>query len=174
MEVRRTANVARSLQAIATQVSAYVRLASPPPSLPAYVRLNPFSEWSKSFLLCTAVETMTLPTHLRQNQGRPGSLTEYESILNNTGSRTIFELSASIASQGVPTGTSLLNEKEGRAMPFLGTAFDIDYSPRRRRLTPGQTTHRFSQVEVQRCISESQMPLESSVGMVGDTTSVEM
>jgi Tubulin domain len=168
MEIRRTVNVARSLQGIAAQVSAYIPLSNPPSSMPEYVRLDPYSEWSKSSLQCTAVETMTLPTRLRKNNDRAGSLGELEGVLNNTGSRTIFELRSSIYPREGTGEEAIPDERERRPTRTSGTSFDIDYSPRRSRNKLGRTPHRFSQVEVRRCIPESQIPSESKGRVKGE------
>ena len=174
MEIRRTANVARSLQGIAAEVSAYIRLSSPPSSIPEYVRLDPYSEWCKSALLCTAVETMTLPTRLRKDQDRAGSLGEFESALNRTGARTILELRSSISPTEGIGEESILDEKERRPTQATGASFDIDYSPRGSRNTLGRTPHRFSQIEVRRCIPRSQTPSESEGGVEEEGANMEM
>ncbi len=144
------------LQAMAAQVSAYVRLSSPPTSVPVNIRLDRSSEWSKSALLCTAVESMTLPTRLRDGNGRRSTLAELEGILNNTGSRTLFDLQASVVTGKTPH----LDENEGsRAPSLLSTTFDLDYSPRGTQTTLGRTPHLFSRAEVWRCIPRSQMSI---------------
>ncbi|KAF7513908.1 hypothetical protein GJ744_006522 [Endocarpon pusillum] len=155
-ETRRNANVARSLQATAAQVSAYIRLSSPPTSIPGYIHLDRSSEWSKSALLCTAVESMTLPTRLRDGSGRRTTLAELEGILNNTRSRTLFDLKA-----GVVTGKTphLDGNKAPLAPSLVTTIFDLDYSPRRSQITLGRTPHLFSRAEIWRCMPRSQMPI---------------
>jgi hypothetical protein len=164
-DIRRSENVARSLQAMAPQVSAYIRLSSPPTSIPGYIRLDASSEWSKSSLLCTAVETVTLPSRLREGNGRTSSLADLESALNRTGSRTLFELKASVVTvegSGRPTPgkSSIMNESQGPLPPTLSTTFDLDFSPRGSQATLGRTPQRFSQVEVRRCRPGKQIPVE--------------
>lgn len=44
--------------------------------------------------------------------------------------------------------------KERPTMSTPGRALEIDYSPRGSQNTLGQTSHRFSQVEIRRCIAE--------------------
>lgn len=154
--------MARSLQATAPQVSAYFRLSSPPNTIPGYVRLDPSSEWSKSALLCAAVETVTLPTRLTESNGRPSSLSELESTLNRTGSRSIFELKASVVGRDgsgrhAPGEKSLRDENPGDVAPTATTAFDLDYSPRGSQSTLGRTPHIFSQVEIRRCIPKREV-----------------
>lgn len=162
LEIRRTANVARCLQEMAPQVSAYIRLSNPPVRIPANVRLDASSTWSRSALLCTAVETVTLPNRLREGSGRSAPLTEFEGFLNTTGSRTIFDLKASILTrdrQGgdqfeKPShGTSKLDENQSFVSINPATTYDIDYSPRASRTTLGSTPHVFSQIEIWRCIT---------------------
>lgn len=96
--IARTVNVANSMQSMAPQVSAYVRLSSPnigKPDRPFSFLRSP-SDWTNSALFCMAMETATLPTRIQEQTGRPGSLYDMESVLNRTGSRPIFELQASI------------------------------------------------------------------------------
>jgi hypothetical protein len=142
---------------MAPQVSAIIRLSSPPISTPSYVTLDSSSEWSKSALLCTAVETVTLPTRLRESKGRPGSLADFESALNNRGARTIFGIEASVVKRyacGREAPGEQVSSPEHRGAPTsqLGTAFDIDYSPRPSQNILGRTPHVFGQVEIWRCL----------------------
>lgn len=165
-KLRRTANVARCLQAMAPEVSAYIRLSSPPSSIPGYIELDTSSEWSKSSLLCTAVETVTLPTRLREGNGRPGSLADLESSLNNTGSRTIFELGASVVKMdGTITQPSaekpLVDAGHGSLLPTVASTFNLDYSPRGSHTTLGRKPQLFSQVEVRRCMPGKHIPITS-------------
>ncbi len=151
---------------MAPQMSAYIRLSSPPTTVPGYLRMDLSSEWSKSSLLCTAVETVTLPTRLRESSGRQGSLTELESALNKTGSRTVFELQCSVVTrEGSVTRTSketsFPDERRRTLSPTRSTPFDLDYSPRASQTTLGRTPHVFSQVEIRRCIPGTHIPVES-------------
>lgn len=178
-EIRHSANVARSLQAMVPQTSAFVRLSSPPARIPGYVRLNPSSEWSKTALLCTALETTTLPTRLNQGNGRPGSLAELESTLNKTGSRTLFELQANVVDtdrfRQHPSGEkSFLGESQGSlSLPKITTAFDLDYSPRGSQATLGRRVRVFGQVEIERGTPREQIPVQSGRASDQDTI-VEM
>ena len=142
---------------MARQVSAYIRLSSPPTSISGYMRLESSSEWSRSSLLCAAVETVTLPTRVRGVHGRQGSLAEFENVLNKTGSQTIFDLKANVAaidgSDKHPSAKMpLLNKSQVSHPPdLLKRTLDLDYSPRGGQTTLGRTAHLFGQVEIRRC-----------------------
>jgi hypothetical protein len=133
-----------------------MRLSSPPTSIPGQVRIDPLSEWSKSALLCTAVETVTLPTRLRQGNGRLASLAELESVLNTSGSRSLFDLSASIVTSNGSIGhhpgrRSLRDESHKSHEPATRQIeFDLDYSPRGSQTPLGRRPHLFSQAEIRR------------------------
>lgn len=147
-------------------MSAYVRLLSPPSSIPDYIGVDLSSEWLKSSLLCTALETMTLPSRLREDKGRVSSLSALESALNRTGSRTLFELKANLVTRDrpgrvIPQQNELPKEMQGHDSPASTTTLDLDYSPRGSRTTLGRAPQLFSQVEVRRCVSESQMRFTS-------------
>lgn len=99
---------------------------------------------------------MTLPTRLRDGNGRRSTLAELEGILNNTGSRTLFDLKASV----VARKPRHLDEHEGPLTPsLLTTTFDLDYSPRGSQTTLGRTPHLFARAGIWRCIPRSQMPI---------------
>lgn len=179
-EIRRKANVAKCLQAMASQVSAFMRLSSPPTSIPRHVRMDPLSEWSKSALLCTAVETVTLPTRLRQGNGRLSSLAELESVLNTTGSRSLFDLKAStVTSHGPiehhPGSRSLHDGSHGsHELATIQTEFDLDYSPRGSQTSLGRTPHLFGQAEIRRhtLVPGAQMLMPVGAGATGDKDAI--
>jgi Tubulin domain len=179
-EIRRKGNVAKCLQAMAGQVSAYVRLSSPPASIPVHVRIDASSEWSKSALLCIAVETVTLPTRLRQGHGRLASLAELGSVLNTTGSRFLFDLNASLisnnASSGPHPGSKPLHD-EGRGSHELGTLqteFELDYTPRGSQTSLGRRAHLFSQAEIRRHLQVpgTQMLMPTGAGAMDDEDAI--
>lgn len=98
---------------------------------------------------------MTLPTRLREGNGRRSTLAELEGVLNNTRSRTLFDLKAGV----VMVKTPHLDGNEGpRAPSLLTTTFDLDYTPRRSQITLGRTPYLFSRAEIWRCMPRSQTP----------------
>jgi hypothetical protein len=122
-------------------------------------------------MLCTAVETVTLPTRLREGNGRPASLAELETVLNKTGSRSLFDLEASIVvgdeSGGQHPGSKpLQDESQGlHELDTLQTEFELDYSPRGNQTSLGRTPHLFSQAEIRRHILvRAQMPIPVGAG----------
>ena len=90
---------------MAQQASAYVIASSLPSALPSYVNLNPVNDWTSSALIATAIETITLPSRLRDSGGRQASLSLLEDMLNTNGRQNVFELAA-----GVPWRTSSAQE----------------------------------------------------------------
>lgn len=91
-KLRKQTNIARSINAMALQASAYVRLACPPPKIPSYLKLEPSSEWYESAVLAIAVESMTLPSRVKAIGGRRGLLSDFEAVLNVQGNQSLFEL----------------------------------------------------------------------------------
>jgi hypothetical protein len=161
---------------MAPQVSAYVRLSNPPASIPSYINLDASSEWSKSSLLCTVVESVILPSRLTPRSGRPGSLAELQGILNRTGTRTIFELKArldraDVSGDHLPRKESVLSRVPSSATPM--TAFDLDFTPRGGQATLGRKAHLFSEVDVRRCIPREET-LEEAEGMDHEEANIEM
>lgn len=102
---------------------------------------------------------MTLPSRLREGNGRTGSLLELESTLNNTGSRRIFELKASVG-KGV-AALSTQRHSGGNERSTVAPRLQLDYSPSYARSTrPGREPHLFSQVEVRRAGDGMNVPAE--------------
>jgi hypothetical protein len=99
--LQRSANAARSMAAFGQQASAYARLASLPPTLPAYINLEPQSKWVTSALQCAAMESALLPTRLLHDPAQHVSLSLLESILNSTGNQRVFDLRMSSHDHGV-------------------------------------------------------------------------
>ena len=118
---------------------------------------------------------MTLPTRLKKGIHRPSSLGEFESVLNSTGSRNIFELRASIVPAKGAEEAKILDGNEGRSFTStLEGGLEIDYSPRRSQTTIGRTPHRFSQVEVRRNIPEGSIPSGAEDEVDDQVANVEM
>ncbi|KAL2399119.1 Protein dml1 [Exophiala dermatitidis] len=167
-QLARDCNTVRSLSTISQQASVYVRLAAPPSSLPGYVRLQSSCDWVTTALLCTGLESITLPTRLTANGHKRGSLPLFEDTLNTNGHQNIFELQASItnatrhdhhqntgASAGQSSGRSLSTEdNSGHGQPEP-TDFDMNYSSHTTRSTTSQSSHVFAQVECERGHSNS-------------------
>jgi len=84
MQIVQTINAARSIQSLAQQASAYVTASSLPSALPSYVNLNPVNDWTSSALIATAIETITLPSRLRDSGGRQASLSPKGSYRTGT------------------------------------------------------------------------------------------
>ena len=70
--------------------------------LPSYVTIDPKSQWHVSGLLCTAMESMTLPSRLKSRDGIRETLDQIASALNVNGNQNIAKLRMSI-DQKTPT-----------------------------------------------------------------------
>ncbi|KAJ9609771.1 mtDNA inheritance, partitioning of the mitochondrial organelle [Cladophialophora chaetospira] len=163
-QLLRTSNAARTLRSLGQQASAYIRLASPPASLPSYVKLDSTSEWLQLALLCTGVESITLPTRFSAGVGKRGSLSLLEDTLNTTDTQNLFELHASVTSAATIANGSLNNssrDQNGRAGGNQGadmpgaSRFDLDYSPGLSTPSTARSTHVFAQVQCLRDHLES-------------------
>lgn len=133
-----------------------MRLSTTPSNLPDYVNLDTTSEWYTSALLCSAMESATLPTRVRASGGQQGSMALLEAALNTTGKQTIFELRSSVDREPEIQVNGHTNSNEhDRATIFVhedsepeisASTFDIAY-------IDGLTTsgdHKFGQVEIHR------------------------
>ncbi|KAK3368134.1 tubulin nucleotide-binding domain-like protein [Podospora didyma] len=92
----RLGNKAKSLSEIYKQASIIVPL-SVPSRLPRSISLDPSSQWHTSALLATAIESITLPSRLKDatNRDTLGSIVE---LLNPTEKQTIADLQMSFSS----------------------------------------------------------------------------
>ena len=88
-------NTARSISEIASQASLFIPITIPS-TLPSYVTLDPVSQWHVSGLLSTALESMTLPSRLKQQHESRENLDQLASALNINGNQNIAKLRMSI------------------------------------------------------------------------------
>ena len=148
----RYVNAARSLRAIGQQASAYIRLATVPSQLPEYINLSSTSDWISSALLCSGLETSTLPTRLAQSQSRKASLSLLEDTLNSSGSQNLFELQMSVnnptSQMNNGTTNGHVNSSHENGVDGDATPLDLDLTPGDRNL--GQRIHVFARIETLR------------------------
>ncbi|OJD13539.1 hypothetical protein AJ78_06023 [Emergomyces pasteurianus Ep9510] len=145
-----SANLAKSVNEISPQTSAYIPILDPPRKIPTYVHTDLQSEWYSSALASTAVESATLPTRLRSHRGATSWLLAQEFP------RKIFNLQATIISEQDQLSdiTSRQDKKsptaEDEVEPddILLEGFDLDFSwansARAKKL------HVFGQVQISR------------------------
>lgn len=88
-------NTARTLSSIAPLATLYCPIIDAPQNLPKYLNIDLQSDWYKSALLASAVETATLPSRLRTYRDFETSL-----LGHRGGSQTIFELQSSVITPG--------------------------------------------------------------------------
>jgi hypothetical protein len=153
---------------LAQQASAYVTASAFPSSLPRYVNLNPVNDWTSSALMAAAMETVTLPSRLRDLGGRQASLSLLVDTLNTDGRQNILELSVSVPSSAQGNGVSM-EVASGLSRGHAGqsrtrsseTAFesismhgplklDIQYGTKLSEKLPERDAHIFSQAVIQR------------------------
>lgn len=102
----RLSNTARSLAEIAPQASIFVPMALPSANFPNYVKLDAKSEWHRSALFSTALESMTLPSRLRLHHSGRETLDQLSNALNINGNQNIAKLRMSITQKPMTNGTS--------------------------------------------------------------------
>jgi hypothetical protein len=142
--------------------------------------------------MATAIETITLPSRLRDSGGRQASLSLLEDMLNTNGRQNVFELTA-----GVPWRTSSARENgsagQGRpgfsnghanpsaanppqasreSMPAQHTPdLDIKYATELSQLSQGTDPHIFSQAIIQRGLMGNREEVNITDHIVKRTTS---
>ncbi|RMD40614.1 hypothetical protein DV735_g4519, partial [Chaetothyriales sp. CBS 134920] len=163
VEQRRAANTARSLRSFAQQASAYIRLATQPGKLPSYVNLTGTSDWRTTALLCSGLETLTLPTRLHSEHSRYAPLSFFQDTLNVNGGQNLFELSMSVNCQGSQTETGKQWRSQQHAATNGGNANGWEQAILDLSLQPGkgcasESTHTFGQIEVCRWREQSLFP----------------
>lgn len=82
--------------------------------LPSYVTINQQSQWHVSGLLCTAMESMTLPSRLKIRNGTREMLDQIASALNINGNQNIAKLRMSIDNKSVAVLNGHGHDRSGR------------------------------------------------------------
>ncbi|KAJ9611852.1 tunicamycin resistance protein [Knufia peltigerae] len=156
-QLQRACNSARSLRAIGQLASVYVRLAAPPSSLPGYVNFPSASDWMTTALLCAGFESVTIPTRLRADARKRGSLSLLEDTLNTSDSQNLFELQAKFnnhamngSNGGESNGRIHADENAPHDWHPEPTHFDLEYLPRLQNSIVSDRNHVFAQVECER------------------------
>jgi hypothetical protein len=108
-------NTARSVSEIASQASLFIPMTMPSTMLPSYVTIDPKSQWHVSGLLCTAFESMTLPSRLKARDGTRETLDHIANALNINGNQNIAKLRMSIDRKAVLNGHDRPGRLEVRA-----------------------------------------------------------
>ena len=72
--------------------------------LPSYVTIDPKSQWHVSGLLCTAFESMTLPSRMKARDGALGTLDHIANALNVNGNQNIAKLRMSVDQKAALNG----------------------------------------------------------------------
>ncbi|KAG0158369.1 hypothetical protein PDIDSM_5883 [Penicillium digitatum] len=129
-QFKKDTNKARSLCSISPLASVYSPVIDIPHKLPSYLNVDRQSEWQKTALLASAIETVTMPSRLRAYRHFEASLA------GEDGTHTIFELQSSI-------NKIKINDSKTQAE----IEFDIDFSYDGEH---NKGAHIFNQVQVTR------------------------
>ncbi|KAJ5409232.1 uncharacterized protein N7487_003591 [Penicillium crustosum] len=120
-QFKKDTNKARSLCSISPLASLYSPIIDVPHNLPGYLNVDRQSEWQKTALLASAIETVTLPSRLRPYQHFEASLA------GEDGTHIIFELQSSINKIKVNDGqTKEASNEDGPTKAEI--EFDIDFA----------------------------------------------
>lgn len=148
-KIKHDLNKARSVYAISPQSSLYTPIIDPPSHLPGSVHIDPQSELYSTALICSALETATLPSRLRRSRDFEASLAGLD---NN---RKIFELESTLIDNErncaeKPNGKQshdVAQSTQDGMVEEIETRFDLDFTyddP------TGQNQHIFNQTQVVR------------------------
>jgi hypothetical protein len=122
------------------QASLYAPIIDLPQKLPGCLNVDRQSEWQKTALIASAIESVTLPSRLRPYQHFEASLA------GEDGTHTIFELQSSINKNTIDDGNN--KEPSGEDEPLKAkTEFDIDFAYNGEY---SDGAHIFNQVQVTR------------------------
>lgn len=152
-------NKARSVCTISPQSSLYTPIVDPPRRLPSLLHVDPQSEFYTSALICSAVETVTLPSRLRRYHDFEASLAGID------GTHKIFELQSTIVpDEEKDAAKSFVRKLHDNAQSLerefseeLETKFDLDFTyddP------SGKARHVFNQIQVIRGFDPASEGLE--------------
>ncbi|KAA8651562.1 misato family protein [Aspergillus tanneri] len=133
---KRDMNKARTICNISPQSSLYTPIKDPLSHVPSSIHFYPHSQWQSSALICSAVETATLPSRLRPYHDFESSLAGDDGIHN------IFELQSTIIS----------SEAKEDELSKVQKEYDLDFtydSPK------GNKSHIFNQVQVRRGVDDA-------------------
>ncbi|KAE8380635.1 tubulin domain-containing protein [Aspergillus bertholletiae] len=144
-QLKRDMNKARTIYSISPQSSLYTPIIDPPSHIPGKVYFDPQSEWQTTALISSAMESITLPTRLRQFH-------DFESSLaGDDGTHKIFELQSSVVTDdgtNPPLKESLTESKtSGQGIVKPQAEFELDFT------YDGQgsnNSHIFNQLQVWR------------------------
>jgi hypothetical protein len=130
--------------------------------------LDLVNNWTSSALMAMAIETVTLPSRLRELGGRQASLSLLVDMLNTDGRQNIFELAAGVpwsAQENGSAGEGMSGSPNGAADPSVshssqtnresnsapGTPeLDIQYATKLSRQSQVTDAHIFSQAVIRR------------------------
>ena len=142
-------NKAKSVYNISSRSTLYTPIIDPPSRIPNTFQVDLQSEWYKSALISSAVETVTLPSRLRSYYDFEASLTGGDST------RRIFELQSSLLPDSHAAGLHHNEEAAEEESSKTQTEFDLDFS-HDGPTAELENSHIFNQVQVIRGVDHSQ------------------
>lgn len=160
--VLRAANAAKTLQSLNGLVNSYVRLRDGGVSLPEYIQIDTGNEWESSALIATAIESITLPTRLRDGPGlRQARYAEIEHVLNTNGRQNVFDLGMSAEEHNEMRHNGARSDPrapQGISRPYEEetVTYDLNFTPGVLSLLPPGTApakiskHVFAQTQLSR------------------------
>ncbi|KZF24059.1 tubulin nucleotide-binding domain-like protein [Xylona heveae TC161] len=128
--LQRMTNSARSVHEMATMASLYIPLSDSPAFVPDWINFNQGSRWHTSALLCTALESMTIPSRLRN--GKLETFSQIEGPLNVNGNQRIANLRFSVDdpkkldAHDTSLGSGIAARGEGRTVNPTGNTSDSE------------------------------------------------
>lgn len=143
-------NTAKSVSEIIPQTSLFIPMTLPSTRLPGYIKLDASSPWEVSGLFSSAMESVTLPSRLKPQNGTRQTLDHLASTLNVNGRQNIAKLrmtmkqkSETVINDTIHTGTnghynttdtrisSAAISSRGEDMPAENdtASFDMDFFP---------------------------------------------
>ncbi|SZF01368.1 unnamed protein product [Blumeria hordei] len=188
----RGSNSARSTSEIASQASIFTPIVLPSETMPSYVTLGNASNWHKSALFSTALESMTLSSRLKFMNKSRMDFSELINCLNTNGRQNISMLQMSVhqslmqigsLNSSSPTETEISEQHTDMRLPSHSkhtehssvtnpldlSKFDINFFPIQssQKLRPEDSGEKniFGQVEVHRLESEPTNKPDSGRGL---------
>jgi hypothetical protein len=113
-QILKLSNTARSISEISSQASLFIPMAIPSNTLPPYVSIDRRSPLHVSALLSTALESMTLPSRLKAQNGLRHTLDEIAAALNINGNQNIAKLQMSICLKSTSQLQTIADDRPGR------------------------------------------------------------
>lgn len=156
-------NKARSIAEISPQISAYTPLTVNRRHLPQYCNTRTGSEWYSTALLASAIETITLPSRLKEYRTR--GIDTW--LPDDSQGHNIFEAHSLASPEETQMPDDRVREQQDEFLAMdtyeqdeiLSAGFDINLSP----MPSSKDTHVFGQTRVYRDLPANRDPLRPNI-----------